>query len=59
MEKGVAEKKAWRREKAGDGYGGVELFAGADGGGACALSEKRTETKSERRYGSTLKIRCL
>ena len=33
-------------EEAGDGGGGVELLAGADGGGAGALSEKRTEYES-------------
>lgn len=46
MEKHVAEKKVWRRKKACDDYGGVELLAGAESCGARALSEKRAETKS-------------
>lgn len=47
MEDGVTEEEVWGRNEAGDSYGGVELFAGTESGGACALSEKRAEMKSE------------
>lgn len=46
VEEGVKEEAGGGEEEAGDGGRGVELLAGADGGGAGALSEKRTEYES-------------
>lgn len=34
MKEGVAEEVVWERDEAGNGYGGVELLAGAESGGA-------------------------
>jgi len=34
MEEGVTEEVVWGRDEASDGYGGVELLAGAESGGA-------------------------
>lgn len=48
VEEGVEEEVVvGEREEAGDGCGGVELLAGAEGGGAGGGSEKRAEVLGE------------